>query len=202
MFGTCGVQTRTGTNWARRMTKSYYARHKTTILARQRVRYRQNRDSILARQRAYYRRHKSHILRRQVAYQKRRCKDDPAFAMLCRARARIRDALRGHAKAASTRELTGRTPTQLAAYLESQFDDGMTWENRDTWHVDHRIPCSAFDFSDPEQQRICFWYKNLQPMWGKLNLTKSDTHDANDKQALVDAYRRRIREPTLRTDPI
>jgi len=67
--------------------------------------------------------------------------------------------------------------------------DGMSWENRSEWHVDHRIPCNAFDLSDPEQQRLCFWYRNLQPLWGFDNLSKSNNYNEDDKQALIDNYK-------------
>ena len=56
------------------------------------------------------------------------------------------------------------------------------------WHVDHIIPCTAFDLTVDENQRICFWYKNLQPMWAKENLQKSNTYTEEEKQALISAY--------------
>lgn len=51
----------------------------------------------------------------------------------------------------------------------------MTWENqgKDGWHLDHIIPCKYFDLSIEENQRICFNYRNLQPLWAKDNLKKS-----------------------------
>lgn len=50
----------------------------------------------------------------------------------------------------------------------------MTWENYGfyTWHIDHIRPCASFDLSDPEQQKICFNYKNMQPLWAHENLSK------------------------------
>jgi hypothetical protein len=76
-------------------------------------------------------------------------------------------------------ELTGCTPNQLKAHFESLFQTGMTWENKGRfadlsgWQIDHKIPCSKFDLFDPEQQRKCFHYTNLQPLWEKENKSKA-----------------------------
>jgi hypothetical protein len=81
-----------------------------------------------------------------------------------------------------TVDLLGCSMKQLKAYLESLFEQGMTWENHGrylkgglmTWHIDHVIPCAAFDLTDPEQQKKCFHYSNLQPLWAVDNLQKQD----------------------------
>ena len=122
------------------------------------------------------------------ARRRERLINDPAYAMLQRCRGRIHKALKTNSKAASTKELTGLTVDELKVYVETQFADGMTWENRSEWHLDHRVPCKAFDFSDPEQQRVCFWYKNLHPMWAKDNMEKSNKYNEEEKQALISAY--------------
>ena len=63
---------------------------------------------------------------------------------------------------------------ELKIHLEKQFRDGMSWNNYGMygWHIDHIKPCSAFDLTDLEQQKICFHYSNLQPLWAKENLSK------------------------------
>ena len=62
----------------------------------------------------------------------------------------------------------------LKDYLQSKFENGMTWENYGKWHIDHIRPCASFDLTDIEQQKICFNYKNLQPLWAEDNFKKSD----------------------------
>ena len=63
---------------------------------------------------------------------------------------------------------------ELKIYLESLFQEGMTWDNYNFygWHIDHIIPIASFDLSDPEQQKKCFHYTNLQPLWASDNLQK------------------------------
>lgn len=70
-------------------------------------------------------------------------------------------------KSDSTMKLVGCSMKFFREYIESKFTKGMTWENRGNngWHFDHIRPCSSFDLSDPEQQKICFHYTNLQPLW-------------------------------------
>lgn len=61
----------------------------------------------------------------------------------------------------------------LAAWLEVQFQTGMTWENYGpVWHVDHIKPCKRFDLTDPHQQKLCFHWTNLQPLLAPDNLRK------------------------------
>ena len=41
---------------------------------------------------------------------------------------------------------------------------------------DHVRPCSLFDLTDLEEQKKCFNFKNLQPLWAEENLSKGGTN--------------------------
>lgn len=79
-------------------------------------------------------------------------------------------------KAFSTTDLLGCSIEDVRDHLESQFSEGMTWENmgRNGWHIDHIRPCDSFDLTDPEEQQKCFHYTNLQPLWQADNIRKSN----------------------------
>ena len=110
-----------------------------------------------------------------------RKKYDIEFKILCGLKSRI---LRGiklqrATKAYKTAELIGCSVPDLRKHIESQFDDKMTWENHGLrgWHIDHIKPCAAFDLTRPEEQKKCFHYLNLRPLWASDNLHKNSWHD-------------------------
>lgn len=98
----------------------------------------------------------------------------PSNRIIHRMSNRIRAVLRGEIKTSKTKDFLGIEVDEFMKYLESKFLEGMTWKNRRNWHIDHIIPCSYFDMSIEENQKICFYYKNLQPMWGKDNISKGN----------------------------
>lgn len=71
-----------------------------------------------------------------------------------------------------TFDIIGCSPDFLKEHLESQFLDGMTWENRGKWHIDHIIPLSSAT-DEQEVFKLCH-YTNLQPLWAEDNMNKSD----------------------------
>lgn len=83
-------------------------------------------------------------------------------------------AVKNNWKYGTTLELVGAGIAQVKKHLEAQFKPGMNWENHGKlgWHIDHITPCAKFDLSDPEQQKKCFHYTNLQPLWWQENLSK------------------------------
>ena len=79
-----------------------------------------------------------------------------------------------HKKSATFRELLGCSIDHLKIHLQQQFKKGMNWNNHSYrgWHIDHIKPISSFNLECPLQQRACFHYSNLQPLWAKENLSK------------------------------
>lgn len=73
-------------------------------------------------------------------------------------------------------KLAGYTAIELKKHLESQFVEGMTWENYGKWHIDHIIPISFFQYKTPDdvEFKMCWRLENLQPLWAKDNFAKRD----------------------------
>jgi hypothetical protein len=99
---------------------------------------------------------------------------DPNFKLAGILRTRINQCIKKSYKSSKSQELLGCTIQEAREHLEKQFKEGMTWENHGKygWHIDHIIPCASFDLTDPEQQKKCFHYTNLQPLWAKENISK------------------------------
>jgi hypothetical protein len=73
----------------------------------------------------------------------------------------------------------GCSPGFLRNYLESLFKPGMSWENYGEWHVDHIVPLSWFPFdADPSLLFVASHWSNLQPLWGKENMSKGNRYAA------------------------
>jgi len=91
-------------------------------------------------------------------------------------RSRIYKKLKYYKKSGSAVRDLGCTIDELKVYLESKFQEGMSWDNwrADGWHLDHIIPLSSFDLTDREQFLKACHYTNLQPLWAEENLKKSN----------------------------
>lgn len=110
--------------------------------------------------------HKEYCLRKR--------KEDINFRLAGNLRSRMALAVRYNWKSGSTVDDLGCSIEELKKYLESQFDEEMSWDNYglDGWHIDHIKPLTSFDLTNEEQFKEACHYTNLQPLWAKDNLSK------------------------------
>lgn len=120
---------------------------------------------------------------------KRQRAENPTYKMKQNVSRRIREVLKEGGKSESTIKYVGCTIEQLMGHLEKQFDEYMTWQNQGHWHIDHKIPCNAFDTSNIAEATAMWHYKNLQPMWAKDNILKSDHYDEENKKQFMRDWR-------------
>lgn len=169
--------------------QKYYLKNKEKLNSDSQEYYKKNREKILVQKTQYWfsnkeklqekskiQRQRDHIkiLERNNKYDKLKRATDLSYRIRRAMKTRIYMALKHYKKAAGTVKLLGADLNIVKKHLESKFTNGMTWQNMGKWHIDHVKPCSAFDLSDPNQQKECFNYKNLQPLWARDNLKKSD----------------------------
>jgi len=83
-------------------------------------------------------------------------------------------------KTNKTLELLGCDVKTFIKWMKFQFTTGMTMDNHGEWHMDHCQPCNSFDLMDESEQKKCFHWTNIQPMWGPENLSKSDKYTHKD----------------------
>lgn len=152
--------------------KEFRAKNKDHIVEYNKQYYENNRVEILKNRKQRNQTDYAKSYRNQ--YKKERRQSDICYKLTGNIQGRIKQSLKRNLKSKNTIELIGCTIEELKLHIENQFKDGMTWENYGfyTWHIDHIRPCASFDLSDPEQQKICFNYKNMQPLWAHENLSK------------------------------
>jgi hypothetical protein len=107
-------------------------------------------------------------------YNKNKYHTDINYKLGKNLRTRINLAVKNNNKANSTKILIGCSIEYLKQYLQNKFVEGMNWDNYGEWHIDHIKPCAKFDLSKELEQRACFNYSNLQPLWAEENWSKGD----------------------------
>ena len=152
--------------------KKYIKNNKSTIANYHKEYYENNKKEILNKHKDYRNSHKH----KRNEHDKTRRKYDINYNLLCKLRGRLNSILKsqGIYKSKKSLELLGCSIPEFKLHIESQFKEGMTWNNHSPkgWHIDHIIPCSSFDMIDIKQQQECFHYTNMQPLWWYENLSK------------------------------
>jgi hypothetical protein len=141
------------------------------ILNKQRIADYKNKHYNLNKEK-YFERSKESKKRNHKDWYRKYYTAHPEKRIVLNMRRRISSVLKGEIKNDTTINLLGCNVETLKKHLQFKFTKGMKWSNYGTWHVDHIIPCAKFDLTKIENQKICFHYTNLQPLWAKDNCSK------------------------------
>lgn len=169
-------------------SKEYCEKHKERLKQKRAERYRANKAELTRKRRARYflnheenkrkAREKRNANKERVNFlQRQKYKEDIQYKIATCLRAHLYNAMRytETKKCDKIEQLTGCTYTILKEHLEKQWLPGMSWSNhtKNGWNIDHIQPVASFDLTDPTQQKICFHYTNLRPLWATDNRIKN-----------------------------
>lgn len=177
--------------------KKYREKNKETLSEQKKLYYEQNKEEILVKRKEYYESMTSDEDFRKVLRERTRIntksyrdrnkeelsqkikdkkKNDPLFRLSDSIRTLIWISINkmGYKKNSKTSNILGCSFEEFKSYIESQFNDNMTWENYGEWHLDHKTPVSWAETE--EQVYELNRYTNFQPLWEFDNLSKGNRY--------------------------
>jgi len=152
--------------------KAYREDNKEKIKIKQKIWRDANKETRKVKRKIYRETNKNKI----KVYNKSKYKNDIQYKLSRNLRGRLYKSINGNFKVGSAVRDLGCSVEQLKQHLESKFLPGMSWDNwaHDGWHIDHIKPLDSFDLTDRNQLLEACHYTNLQPLWAKDNLVKSN----------------------------
>ena len=200
--------------------KEYRATNKASIVSWAKEYYETNRVKIRKNQRKFYELHKAEkeyseqrrkywdkyyannretVIKSGINYRRELRKRSPEYRAKDNIGRRVRSYLKGISSSGTIKCLLGCSREELLAHLERQFLPGMDWSNYGEWHIDHILPCASFNFAIKEEQRKCFHFSNLRPLWAKDNQRKYSKILSDPELAEIRAW---MVKGTNRTDEL
>ena len=155
-------------------TEKYKKQYRKYIVYQEKYR-KKNREKINQKIREWYYKNKDRVRANQRIYEREGAyRNSLHFKIKDGMRKRILEVLKrdGGKKTQRTMKLVGCTVEELKQHIEKKFKPGMSWKKRHLFHIDHIIPCASFDLTKLSQQKKCFHYTNLQPLWAIDNIKK------------------------------
>lgn len=165
----------------REKDKQYYKENKSNIVLKNKEYRNCNKDAINIQKQEYYKDNITQIKEYHQDNKKNRNeknkikrKQNPYYALKEALKVRIFDILKS-SKKEKTSNLVGCSCEELKIWIESHFDENISWDNYSTyWHLDHVIPIAFFDLTIEDERYICFNWSNVRPLEKKQNISKSD----------------------------
>lgn len=164
--------------------KKRYLENKDLFLIKSKNRYDENKEEIKKRTGEYSKNNRDKINKRANKYREEVLKKDPLWVIKNRISNNVRSILKskGISKKFNLRkswlDIIGCSVSDFVIHIESQFTEGMNWENRNLWHIDHIVPQSFAE--NIEEVLMLNHYSNLRPMWSRENIQKSNLIDESN----------------------
>lgn len=183
------------------LSKKYQINNADKINRKKKEYYQKNKDKIKLYQKKYREKHRDELLIKQKVWNKNRknttyFKDKYNSNDIFKLKTNIRNlinqsiSLNGYTKKSRSYEILGCDWDFFKNYIESQFEEGMTWGNHGVngWHLDHVLSIS-FAMTEEEVEQLNY-YINFQPLWGTENINKSNNVFYSEKtlQKVIDVW--------------
>ena len=154
--------------------KEYNQKNKEKIKEKTKEYNQKNKEKIKEKTKEYNQKNKEKISKQKNQYKKERKAKDPLYKLTINIRSLIGSSIRnnGYTKQSKTHEILGCSYQEFKAHIEQKFPEGMSWDNKHLWHLDHIIPQSL---GQTEQEILALnHYSNFQPLWAEDNIQKSN----------------------------
>jgi hypothetical protein len=154
--------------------KEYYKANKEYLLEYAKQYLINNKEKIYKRNREYSKKYYKQNSHKIKQYNINLYKNNIYTKLSLSLRCRLNHGLKHGLKIKSALHLLGCSIDKCKQHLESQFKPEMNWKNHgEIWEIDHIKPCVLFDLTNIEQQKQCFHYTNLQPLFKTSELAES-----------------------------
>jgi hypothetical protein len=141
---------------------------------RERLKKNKNIDSVKEYLKDYKKNNREKIKYWRKKYRDNKFNSEPIYKLSHNIRSLISNYINklGCIKSQKTESILGCSFEEFKSYIESQFQEGMSWENQGEWHLDHKTPIS---WAKSEEMVLELnHYTNFQPLWAKDNLSKGN----------------------------
>lgn len=153
-------------------SKKYYENNKDKVKEYQKKHYELNKEKYIKKTKDWTVNNRERKNKSTSERNKIRKKEDILFKLKTKLRTDIYISLKRRKKSKTLEQIIGLSLEDYKKYIETQFEDWMTWENwgQYTWHIDHIIPLSS---AKTEEEIYLLWnYTNLRPLSAQENLKK------------------------------
>lgn len=169
----------------------YQEDHKEEANARKYKYVQNNPEKRLAQSKKYYHTHKDkrkeyEIANREEINRKKKeyMNTHPEARIAHNLRTSMWRSITGRSKKGRMLLLVGCEWSFFLKHIESQFTEGMKWDNygnkKGMWTIDHIKPLVSFDLTREDQQKAAFNWRNCMPMWFEKNASKSAYYNGVD----------------------